>query len=212
MSDLNAGTFEFSKTLIYLSLSLIVFRIICDNVLLFSLIFCLLCAKLSTWRIEQASSMLLRLVAFLHFICLEAEKTRRKTAGEWKEHSIVLATKQSINFFFYFGKSYLCGLGFWYCGVCVQNKIQSLAGQHSDVLENLTPKVRKRVEFLKEIQACLCLFSMCFNVILLVEKVRVYCFKWCAIRSSCRVYATHSLSMIWTCCKFVTKLQTCAEC
>lgn len=32
MSDLNAGTFEFSKTLIYLSLSLIVFRIICDNV------------------------------------------------------------------------------------------------------------------------------------------------------------------------------------
>lgn len=83
------------------------------------MIFCLLCAKLSTWRIEQASSMLLRLVAFLHFICLEAEKTRRKTAGEWKEHSIVLATKQSINFFFYFGKSYLCGLGFWYCGVFV---------------------------------------------------------------------------------------------
>ena len=56
----------------------------------------------------------------------------------------------------------------------MQNKIQSLAGQHSDVLENLTPKVRKRVEFLKEIQArlclCLCLFSMCFNVILFIEK------------------------------------------
>ena len=54
----------------------------------------------------------------------------------------------------------------------MQNKIQSLAGQHSDVLENLTPKVRKRVEFLKEIQArlCLCLFSTCFNVILFIEK------------------------------------------
>ena len=82
MSDLNAGTFEFSKTLISLSFSLIVFRIICDNVLLLSLIFCFLCAKLSTWRIEQALSMLLRLVAFLRFICLEAEKTRRKTTGE----------------------------------------------------------------------------------------------------------------------------------
>uniref|UniRef100_A0A7N2KYI3 Nucleosome assembly protein 1 n=1 Tax=Quercus lobata TaxID=97700 RepID=A0A7N2KYI3_QUELO len=35
----------------------------------------------------------------------------------------------------------------------LKNKIQSLAGQHSDVLENLTPKVRKRVEFLKEIQS-----------------------------------------------------------
>ncbi|KAK7852906.1 nucleosome assembly protein 1 [Quercus suber] len=41
----------------------------------------------------------------------------------------------------------------------LKNKIQSLAGQHSDVLENLTPKVRKRVEFLKEIQARLCLFQ-----------------------------------------------------
>ena len=36
----------------------------------------------------------------------------------------------------------------------VQNKLQNLAGQHSDVLENLTPKVRKRVETLREIQAC----------------------------------------------------------
>lgn len=35
----------------------------------------------------------------------------------------------------------------------VQNKIQSLAGQHSDVLENLSPVVRKRVEVLREIQA-----------------------------------------------------------
>jgi hypothetical protein len=34
----------------------------------------------------------------------------------------------------------------------LQNKLQNLAGQHSDVLENLTPPVRKRVEFLREIQ------------------------------------------------------------
>lgn len=35
----------------------------------------------------------------------------------------------------------------------LKNKIQSLAGQHSDLLENLAPKVRKRVEVLKEIQS-----------------------------------------------------------
>ncbi|XP_034700439.1 nucleosome assembly protein 1;4-like [Vitis riparia] len=34
----------------------------------------------------------------------------------------------------------------------LKNKLQNLAGQHSDVLENLTPKVRKRVETLREIQ------------------------------------------------------------
>ncbi|KAJ7979335.1 Nucleosome assembly protein [Quillaja saponaria] len=34
----------------------------------------------------------------------------------------------------------------------LKNKIQSLAGQHSDVLENLSPKVKKRVEVLREIQ------------------------------------------------------------
>lgn len=33
-----------------------------------------------------------------------------------------------------------------------QNKLQDLAGQHSDVLENLTPKVRKRVDALRDIQ------------------------------------------------------------
>ncbi|KAH0888857.1 hypothetical protein HID58_051286, partial [Brassica napus] len=33
------------------------------------------------------------------------------------------------------------------------NKLQILAGQHSDVLENLTPKIRRRVEVLREIQA-----------------------------------------------------------
>ncbi|XP_015890654.3 nucleosome assembly protein 1;4 [Ziziphus jujuba] len=34
----------------------------------------------------------------------------------------------------------------------LKNKLQTLAGQHSDVLENLTPNVRKRVEVLREIQ------------------------------------------------------------
>lgn len=36
--------------------------------------------------------------------------------------------------------------------VCMQDKLQSLAGKHSDVLETLTPVVRKRVEALREIQ------------------------------------------------------------
>ncbi|KAK4257787.1 hypothetical protein QN277_007327 [Acacia crassicarpa] len=35
----------------------------------------------------------------------------------------------------------------------LKNKIQSLAGQHTDVLESLTPDVRKRVEVLREIQS-----------------------------------------------------------
>ncbi|KAK6914743.1 Nucleosome assembly protein (NAP) [Dillenia turbinata] len=35
----------------------------------------------------------------------------------------------------------------------LKNKLQSLAGQHSDVLESLSPNVRKRVEYLREIQA-----------------------------------------------------------
>ncbi|XP_019089536.1 PREDICTED: nucleosome assembly protein 1;2-like [Camelina sativa] len=34
----------------------------------------------------------------------------------------------------------------------LKNKLQNLAGEHSDVLENLTPIVRKRVEVLREIQ------------------------------------------------------------
>ncbi|CAH8353767.1 unnamed protein product [Eruca vesicaria subsp. sativa] len=34
----------------------------------------------------------------------------------------------------------------------LKDKLQNLAGQHSDVLENLTPTVRKRVEVLREIQ------------------------------------------------------------
>ncbi|XP_024012356.1 nucleosome assembly protein 1;3 isoform X2 [Eutrema salsugineum] len=34
----------------------------------------------------------------------------------------------------------------------LKNKLQNLAGEHSDVLENLTPKIRRRVEVLREIQ------------------------------------------------------------
>lgn len=36
----------------------------------------------------------------------------------------------------------------------LQNTLQNLAGQHTDVLENLSPIVRKRVEVLRDIQAC----------------------------------------------------------
>ena len=35
-----------------------------------------------------------------------------------------------------------------------QNKLQNLAGQRSDVLENLSPIVRARVDALKDIQVC----------------------------------------------------------
>lgn len=38
--------------------------------------------------------------------------------------------------------------------VWLQNKLQDLAGKHSDVLESLTPNVRKRVDTLREIQVC----------------------------------------------------------
>ena len=41
-----------------------------------------------------------------------------------------------------------------------QNKLQNLAGQHSDVLENLSPAVRKRVEVLRDIQVDYSLFSL----------------------------------------------------
>ncbi|CAA7014516.1 unnamed protein product [Microthlaspi erraticum] len=34
----------------------------------------------------------------------------------------------------------------------VKNKLENLAGEHSDVLENVTPKIRRRVEVLREIQ------------------------------------------------------------
>ncbi|KAE9467932.1 hypothetical protein C3L33_00159, partial [Rhododendron williamsianum] len=37
--------------------------------------------------------------------------------------------------------------------VGLQDKLQNLAGGHADVLESLTPKVRKRVEVLRELQS-----------------------------------------------------------
>ncbi|KAJ6435274.1 hypothetical protein OIU84_000460 [Salix udensis] len=36
----------------------------------------------------------------------------------------------------------------------LKTKLQSLTGQHSELLENLSPTVRKRVEDLRGIQAC----------------------------------------------------------
>lgn len=36
--------------------------------------------------------------------------------------------------------------------VFFQDKLQSLAGQHSDILETLSPTVRKRVDVLREMQ------------------------------------------------------------
>ncbi|WMV60078.1 hypothetical protein MTR67_053463 [Solanum verrucosum] len=37
----------------------------------------------------------------------------------------------------------------------LKNKLQDLTGKHTNLLENLSPNVRKRVEVLREIQACL---------------------------------------------------------
>lgn len=36
--------------------------------------------------------------------------------------------------------------------VCLQDKLKNMRGEHSDVLESLTPVVRKRVEVLRSIQ------------------------------------------------------------
>lgn len=51
----------------------------------------------------------------------------------------------------------------------VQDKLQSLAAGHSDILETLSPKVRKRVEFLREIQVSLPLnaisYEFCFSLV-----------------------------------------------
>jgi hypothetical protein len=51
----------------------------------------------------------------------------------------------------------------------VQDKLQSLAAGHSDILESLSPKVRKRVEVLREIQVSLPLnaisYEFCFSLV-----------------------------------------------
>lgn len=43
-----------------------------------------------------------------------------------------------------------------------QDKLQSLAAGHSDILETLSPKVRKRVEVLREVQVSLPSNSLCY--------------------------------------------------
>jgi nucleosome assembly protein 1-like 1 len=48
--------------------------------------------------------------------------------------------------------NFLACILFMCCLIRLQDKLQSLAGQHADVLESLSPNVRKRVEFLREIQ------------------------------------------------------------
>ncbi|KAI3523960.1 hypothetical protein L1887_02507 [Cichorium endivia] len=45
---------------------------------------------------------------------------------------------------------------FGFAGLIFFDKLQNLVGQHSDVLESLSPIVRKRVEVLREIQAEVC--------------------------------------------------------
>jgi len=60
----------------------------------------------------------------------------------------------------------------------LQDKLQSLAGEHSDVLENLTPKIRKRVEVLREIQVsdlfCVCCFRV-FKECVFMRFLRTLC-------------------------------------
>ena len=64
----------------------------------------------------------------------------------------------------------------WWCVVgyvlmFVQDKLQTLAAGHSDILETLSPKVRKRVEVLREIQVSLPLnaisYECCFALVCL---------------------------------------------
>lgn len=49
----------------------------------------------------------------------------------------------------------------------LQDKLQNLAGGHADVLESLTPNVRKRVEVLRELQV----WSHYLISIVVVERV-----------------------------------------
>ena len=48
-----------------------------------------------------------------------------------------------------------CAISLNICDVLFQNKLQGLAGQQADMLETLSPPVRKRVEALREIQVLL---------------------------------------------------------
>jgi len=58
--------------------------------------------------------------------------------------TIVLLYLRCVNFM---------GLPYLFCVVlCMQDKLQLLAGQHVDILETLPPKVRQRVEILRDLQ------------------------------------------------------------
>lgn len=53
----------------------------------------------------------------------------------------------------------------------MQDKLQLLAGKHVDVLETLSPEVRKRVEVLRDIQVCSHFFmfvAACFWVLIVI--------------------------------------------
>ncbi|XP_021895640.1 nucleosome assembly protein 1;3-like, partial [Carica papaya] len=56
----------------------------------------------------------------------------------------------------------------------LKNKLQNLAGQHSDALENLSAKVKKRVEVLMEIQACQILYNLLSNCTFFVISLLYY--------------------------------------
>lgn len=95
------------------------------------LFFLLLCCAICDSSDDRAFVLLPELVA----ICVFWARTGGNLCV-WVSAQ-VLTLSLRVGFFF-----------FW------QDKLQTLAGQHSDVLESLTPNVRKRVEVLREIQAC----------------------------------------------------------
>lgn len=53
----------------------------------------------------------------------------------------------------------------------MQDKLQLLAGKHVDVLETLSPDVRKRVEVLRDIQVCsyvfMCVAAGCVLIVIM---------------------------------------------
>lgn len=66
-----------------------------------------------------------------------------------------LVNALKVGFFFFRFKFFhlrLFCLVLIFCCFLGQNKLQDLTGKHSDVLETLSPLVRKRVEVLREIQ------------------------------------------------------------
>ena len=56
----------------------------------------------------------------------------------------------------------------------LQDKLQNLAGEHSDVLENLSPNVRRRVEVLREMQVCLQFLTQLIGIRMNYEEIDAY--------------------------------------